>query len=400
MNTATRSEPGKLDAGELWDAVVIGGGPAGSVAARQLALRGVRTALIEATVFPRRKVCGGCLNARALAALEQVGLSAAVGECRPTTINAVDLWRGGQQVSISTPCGVAVSRSRLDDALLNAAASAGVCVVTGTQATVGTIDGEPWREIHLRHHDQSRNAIRARVVVACDGLGRPSLRELPEFAARPALGSRIGAGATLPAKAARCIPRERIVMAVGRAGYVGAVRLGDGAGNLAAALDPQLVAAADLGAAVQQLLHEAGVAGLSNLPELQWRGTRPLTQRSPLAAAERLFLVGDAAGYVEPFTGEGMAAAIDSAIAVAPLAADAVEGWTESLAGDWSRRQRRTVQSRETTIAALAWTLRRPTVAAAAFGAARRFPQFASFVARRVGGAPRRAENKEASWAS
>ena len=45
-----------------WDVIVIGAGPAGAVAARQVALAGLQTLLVDAKCFPREKVCGGYLN--------------------------------------------------------------------------------------------------------------------------------------------------------------------------------------------------------------------------------------------------------------------------------------------------------------------------------------------------
>ena len=57
-----------------WDAIVIGAGPAGALAARQIALQGLHTLLIDGKHFPRAKVCGGYLNSRALQALREVGL--------------------------------------------------------------------------------------------------------------------------------------------------------------------------------------------------------------------------------------------------------------------------------------------------------------------------------------
>ncbi len=56
-----------------WDVVVIGAGVAGSVAARQCAQRGLKTLLVDGRAFPRPKVCGGCLNSRAVHVLEQIG---------------------------------------------------------------------------------------------------------------------------------------------------------------------------------------------------------------------------------------------------------------------------------------------------------------------------------------
>ena len=62
------------DAGETWDAVVVGAGPAGAVAARELARRGHRVLLAERAKFPRGKVCGCCLNEHTLSALAAAGL--------------------------------------------------------------------------------------------------------------------------------------------------------------------------------------------------------------------------------------------------------------------------------------------------------------------------------------
>ena len=68
------------------------------------------------------------------------------------------------------------------------------------------------------------------------------------------------------------------------------------------------------------------------------KGTAPLTRRTTPIAEERLFLLGDAAGYVEPFTGEGIAWALVAGLAVAPLAIRAAKQWHPSLGVDWSRR--------------------------------------------------------------
>ncbi len=59
-----------------WDVIVIGAGPAGALAAYLLAKHSLRTLLVEKAEFPRAKVCGGCVNLRALDALQRVGLGA------------------------------------------------------------------------------------------------------------------------------------------------------------------------------------------------------------------------------------------------------------------------------------------------------------------------------------
>ena len=57
-----------------WDAVVIGAGPAGSLAARGLAAAGARTLIIDRADFPRWKVCGCCISAEAARTLERCAL--------------------------------------------------------------------------------------------------------------------------------------------------------------------------------------------------------------------------------------------------------------------------------------------------------------------------------------
>jgi flavin-dependent dehydrogenase len=72
-----------------------------------------------------------------------------------------------------------------------------------------------------------------------------------------------------------------------------------------------------------------------------WRGTPPLTRRRRRVAAERLFVIGDSAAYLQPFTGEGMSWAMQSAVLVVPVALKAVDRWSAGLAWSWERRYRR-----------------------------------------------------------
>lgn len=387
MNVQTATS-GPIGRQRDWDAIVIGAGPAGGAAAHQLACRGLRTMLVEASEFPRQKVCGGCLNGRALAAIKTAGLTAMLDHCGTVPLRSVDIWRGGQRLAVPTPPGAAIGRAEFDAQLLQAAVAAGAAARAGAQAAVSPVDDSDWRTVRVvdRAGGGPPADFRARIVLACDGLARPSLRELEQFHTVAVSSTRIGAGARLAAPDAANLPAERITMAVGNHGYVGIVRLADGSANIAAALDRTLVKRSTLAAAVTTVLTEAGVTAVS-MPAVQalpWRGTRPLTQHAPRVADRRLLLLGDAAGYVEPFTGEGMAVALESALAVAPLAVEAARRWTDDLAAAWTDRHRCCVQSRERTVTALAWTLRRPVVAGVVFGAARRFPRLTAAVAARV----------------
>ena len=61
------------------------------------------------------------------------------------------------------------------------------------------------------------------------------------------------------------------------------------------------------------------------------RGTASLTRQTRPIAGERFFVLGDATGYIEPFTGEGMAWAMVSGQAIAPLVRQGIKYWEPSL---------------------------------------------------------------------
>jgi flavin-dependent dehydrogenase len=95
---------------------------------------------------------------------------------------------------------------------------------------------------------------------------------------------------------------------------------------------------------------------------LPWRGTPALTRRAGALAGERWFAIGDAAGYIEPFTGEGMAWAVTSAAAVAPVAARAVHEWDGKLVREWEAVHRRAVGGRQRVCRIVSRVLRSPAL--------------------------------------
>ena len=128
---------------------------------------------------------------------------------------------------------------------------------------------------------------------------------------------------------------------------------------LAAALDTAFVkSAGGLGRAADAILMTVGwPAGFAELP---WKGTPALTRTPDAIAGPRWFAVGDAAGYVEPFTGEGMAWAISSAAALAPIAHREVRMWSDDCIAEWRRIHARIVGRRQWLCRAAARVLRSP----------------------------------------
>jgi flavin-dependent dehydrogenase len=350
-----------------WDVTVIGAGPAGALAARQTALSGLRTLLIDKSLFPRAKVCGGCISGLGRHVLARVGLGQLVEEPVATPLERFDLATAGRRVSLALPLGAAISRYHFDAALVREAIVAGAEFLPETTAQVrGLVDACRLRGVSLQ--GSSHGAVRtlSRLVLIADGLGRTSMRGHGPFAPRIAAASRVGLSTTLSGGDFELRPGV-VAMYVGREGYVGMVRVPDESINLAAAVDPKALRQRGPADVVRAILIQAGVEPPRSLESVDWRGTGLLTRHSPRVAAKRLLLLGDAAGYVEPFTGEGMTWAMLSAISVAPLAKEWLRTRQDgrrqlvALANAWSRQHRSLLAGRQRNCRALAYLLRHPS---------------------------------------
>jgi flavin-dependent dehydrogenase len=372
-----------------WDAVVVGAGPAGSIAAYELARRGRAVLLLERARLPRYKVCGGCLNERALAVLRAEGLDRCVWQQGAKSLRGITLASGKRRADVPLPGGAALSRTRLDAALAAAAREAGAGYLEGCPAGVERV-GERSVALRLRQGDSSV-VIEAGACIVASGLAGDAIQKLAEIRVEIDSAARIGAGAHFDSIDPFYQPGQ-IYMAVAPRGYVGLVRVEDDALNVAASFDvrhvrewgsPQVAAA--------RILEEAGLPAPAGLAEAAWRGTPPLTRRARPAAVQRVVLVGDAAGYIEPFTGEGMAWALESGRAAAALVHDSLEGWNNATTAAWERIYSRRFAVSQRRCRAIAAMLRRPTVVGAAVYALRAAPSLARPLVRSLN-APSRAE--------
>lgn len=371
MSLKTRDESADRVASR-WDAVVIGAGPAGAMAARELAMAGASVLLIEKQAFPMEKVCGGCLNGHALGVLRAAGLEAVVRDVGGVPLSSFRVGVRGRSFSLDLPAGMAVPRGRFDEALVGAAVAAGVRFLPRTEARVATLDAEG-ATVRLGTAAEAP-VVHAHVILVAAGRATVALPDGSGVAVRVARGSRIGTGCTLDDGPAGYGPGT-IHMAVGRAGYVGLVRQADGRWHVAAAIGPrEMPRLGGPGPAAEAILREAGLPPVPDLRTARWRGTTPLTRRAHPIAATRMFLLGDAAGYVEPFTGEGIAWGLSAGRAVAPLAMRAIDRWEPALAREWGRLHGRVVGRRQVACRIAAGLLRRPVLMQAALVTMNRLP--------------------------
>ena len=369
------------------DVIVIGAGPAGSLAAVLLARAGMSVMLVERRRFPRSKVCGGCLNAQALATLGRAGLDARVRALGAAPLDRLQLHYRGRHAAIDLPAGLAVSRAALDLALADAAAEAGCERLFETTAAVDPRwDEQPGggsRRVFLRGAGGRDEQARAKAVVVADGLAHDSLRDCPGYDSRTPASSRVGIGGEADAGAIETA-RGAITMAVAHHGYAGAVEVEGGRVNVAAAVDPGFLKASGGPArALQRIFTDAGVPLRAPLESIAWTGTLPLTRRLSDPAARGIFVIGDAAGYVEPFTGEGMAWALAGAEAVVPFVARAVQSSAAGVERAWARARADIVGRDQHWCRVLAVCLRHPALVAPAVALLARHPGAAGpFVAR------------------
>lgn len=359
---------------ESFDVIVVGGGPAGSSAAIAAAKAGWTVLLVDRGSHPREKVCGCCLAPSGIDALASIGaLDALDGAQR---LERVRLKCASWSIVIPRAGSLAIGRDALDNALLRIASDRGCVVMT---ETVGVF--ESTNAVVLRHGGLTRT-IQGRVRIAADGLQGSSLDRIDGANWRIAKSSRMGFGCVLEAGAI-AVPREEILMCVHDGGYIGAVRLADGRIDIAAAAQPHAVR--DAGGVANLALRWLGecVQSPEAIINASWKGTVLLTRRRRTLALGNVIIAGDAGGYVEPFTGEGMSWAITTGVAAGSHAAAMIAG--RANATQWSSISKALVGTSRLRCLVTAHILRQPILLQGAMCAAHFFPRIAARVAESFG---------------
>lgn len=326
------------------DVLVVGGGPAGTATAIRLARRGVRVAVLERARYPRPKPCGEYMSPGVLDQLHRLGVGEAV-EAAGRRLEGFTIHAPGQTFTGRFPNGrhgVGVSRSVMDTLLAEQAARAGAEVREGVR--VLDLLYEDGRVAGVRALlDGRRIDMRARLVAGADGVRSVVAHRLGALTPRRGM-ERIALVAPVGGVEGLGGTGE---MHVGREGYCGVAPLGEGIANVAMVLRP---------AWTPRLRGRAEVCFwefLATLPGLRGRLERaallaPVQAIGPLAHTARalpvggVLLVGDAGGFYDPFTGQGVYKALVSARIAAAVARAALAGGDvsrERLAINARRRQ-------------------------------------------------------------
>lgn len=314
-----------------WDVLVAGAGPAGSATSALLAEAGLRVLLIERAAFPRPKPCAEYLSPEAGRMLDRLGVldEVARGAARLTGMRVVSprgtafvgRFRAIARATPFRPWGLALPRERLD-AILAAAAAARGAIFRERTALESFTAGPGGVEVRVRS-GRMRETVRAAVLVGADGL---------HSRVAHALGVARRSG---PARAAFVARAEAVAdvgdvgeMHVVAGGYVGLADVGGGLTNVAAVVDCRAMPAGpDAGTRFAALLDRVPavrrrLAGARFVTPVAAAG--PFGRRCVRATGDAAALVGDAADFFDPFTGEGIYAALRGAELLAPRVLDAL----------------------------------------------------------------------------
>ena len=318
---------------EPFDVAVVGGGPAGAATAGLLAAQGHAVVLLERAPRWRWRPCGVFAAPAAVAALRRIGLSEdeLAAAANPVPAIRVETPRGTSfrltydGTGSLADSAVGFDREVLDTRLLERARDAGSEVRLAARVERVELDGDRSPVVVVADQDGRRSSIRATVVVGADGLKSMVARaagvsKRPSFSRRTAMTFHIARPANEPAPDAR--------MVVLRDGYVGLAPIPGGRTNVGVVLGPswsrQLQADGPMRVAMGILAGTRPAAEAGARPTITDRlvGVRPVSAAVSRRAGPDWLLVGDAAGFLDPFTGEGLHRAIVSA----ELAAETIDG--------------------------------------------------------------------------
>jgi menaquinone-9 beta-reductase len=326
------SNKAKLD----WDVVVVGGGPAGSAVAAWLAREGFAVALLDRARFPRDKACGEFLTPPTRTLLTDLGAwealcAAGVRSVETMVLVAPDGNETRYTPPDASPVGYTLRRVALDRILLDAARQAGVAVYEGV-AVRGVMRDEVGRGcgVVAQAEDGEKQEFRGRMVIGADGTHSLIARQLGLVRPLPRL-QRVAVvshwrGVSGPMESIEMRARGPVVCGLDFPGNTDSIP----SANVTFVVPTER--AAQIAGRKQDFLTQTletqfpdvaeRLSGAECEPIIRTVGCFGHVCRPPVA--EGALLVGDAATFIDPFTGEGVYFALRGALLAAEVAASAL----------------------------------------------------------------------------
>ena len=279
---------------EKYDVIVVGAGPAGSLASLILARAGKKVLLLDKASFPRHKVCGDCLNPRVWEIWKRYHLVDSFKTLPQHTLEGIRIEHDSQTLlrrnfeSLKEPY-ISVDREIFDAWLVQEAMKSGVEFLHETRVQTVHFSGKV---------ETSVGDFQAEWVLGADGRNSVVARN---------------AGLMAPLQNCRRVGWQAhmeianldsdLHLRFFSEGYSGLSRIHDNKANLWMVLDSK----------VSGIPQKIANRYFPNLPALVWHSITPVTRKPSHLGKGTIWLIGDAARVVEPFTGEGVYFALLSA---------------------------------------------------------------------------------------
>lgn len=280
-----------------YDLIVVGAGPAGSACAITAARAGAKVLLLEKDHFPRQKVCGEFVSPESLSLLHGFLDDARFRSCPQVVSSRIFLDNKTLVIPVS-PAAQSIPRFALDPALFAAAQKAGVTVYEG----VAVQEVQRDEGFHVR---TSESSYSARAVV--NATGRWS--KLTQF---DVAGKDKWIG--LKAHFTEPSPPQTVDLYFFSGGYCGVTPVGPNSVNACAMVRADAAHTLEDVFTKEPRLHQRSRAWQ---PLFSTVTTSPLYFREPETKSDGMFLAGDAAGFIDPFAGDGISLALQSGTLVA-----------------------------------------------------------------------------------
>jgi menaquinone-9 beta-reductase len=276
------------------DVAIVGGGPAGLAVSIHAARHGLATLLLERQEFPRDKACGEGLMPAGLRELEALGARAYLTSADCAPIVGIRYLQG----RLPAPGGLGIRRLALETALERAARTVGVELRENARVTHVERTSE-----HVRLTLATGEQVEARLLVAADGLASP-LRRAQGLDVEPRASAPRRYGLRQHFQVRPWTPFVEVHFARGVEAYV--TPAGDGRVGVAFLWED---GALEGRVGFSELLSHFPALGArleGVVPDSSPRGAGPLERSARARSLDRFVLVGDAAGYVDAITGEGL----------------------------------------------------------------------------------------------
>ena len=307
-----------------YDVIIAGGGPAGSSAAINLATHGARVLLVEQKKFPRPKLCGEFISPECLAHFERLGVSDQMLAGGPSRLTETVFYsQNGASVSVPSDwfstreVALGLSRAEMDERLLRRASYAGVDVREQTSVTSLIVESEMVTGVNLKRNG-TEESVSAPITIDATGRARTLARMAERASSTPALSRRRQLVAFKAQLRNTRVASGSCEIYFYPGGYGGLSTIEAGLTNLCFIVNARDLRAcnSDADRVVREIVfrnRRASHTLRDAVGNSEWLAVslEGFGRHSP-TPVEGLLTIGDAASFIDPFTGSGMLMALES----------------------------------------------------------------------------------------